>query len=121
MDFRIGIVSGGFHNVIDPLFAELKLDFVRANRLEIQDAELTGKTLGEIINRSAKAQALMDFASLFRIDISETVAVGDGSNDIEMIQLAGLGVSYLGKPALRNVADVCIDKPGLEALLDFLS
>ncbi len=116
--FRIGVVSGGFHNVIDPLFEEHPLDFIRANTLEISDEKLTGRTIGPVINRLAKAGALQEFASMYDIELSRTIAVGDGSNDIEMIKLAGLGVSYLGKPVLRNVADLCIEVPGLEVLLD---
>ena len=116
--FRIGVVSGGFHNVIDPLFEEHPLDFIRANTLEISDEKLTGRTIGPVINRLAKAGALQEFASMYDIELSRTIAVGDGSNDIEMIKMAGLGVSYLGKPVLRNVADLCIEVPGLEVLLD---
>ena len=116
--FRIGVVSGGFHNVIDLLFEKHGLDFIRANTLEISDGKLTGRTIGPVINRSAKAKALQEFASMYDIELSRTIAVGDGSNDIEMIKLAGLGVSYLGKPVLRAVADLCIDEPGLQIILD---
>jgi phosphoserine phosphatase len=118
--YRVGIVSGGFHNVVDQLFSPFKLDFMRANTLEIEDGRLTGRILGPIVNRQAKAQALREFTTEQKIEISQTVAVGDGANDIEMIKLAGLGVSYHGKPTLNAVADVQINDGNLLELLDYL-
>ena len=118
--FKIGVVSGGFHNVIDLLFKELQLDFVRANSLEVSGEHLTGRTLGPIINREAKAQALAEFSALHQIPLQNTIAIGDGSNDIEMIKLAGLGFSYKGKPALNEVADVCLEDADLTFILRYL-
>ena len=119
-DYRIGVVSGGFLNVLDSLLKDFNLNFVRANSLEVVDGYLTGQTIGTVINRTGKAQALKDFAEMSNVQLSECVAVGDGSNDLEMIQLAGLGVSYRGKEILNQAADVVIEEPGLDQLLKYL-
>ena len=119
-DYRIGVISGGFLNVLDSLLKDFHLNFVRANSLESVDGYLTGQTIGTVINRSGKAQALKDFAQMSGVQLSECVAVGDGSNDLEMIQLAGLGVSYRGKEILNQAADVVIEEPGLDQLLKYL-
>jgi len=119
-DYRIGVISGGFLNVLDSLLKDFHLNFVRANSLEVVDGYLTGQTIGTVINRSGKAQALKDFAEMSNVQLSECVAVGDGSNDLEMIQLAGLGVSYRGKEILNQAADVVIEEPGLDQLLKYL-
>lgn len=120
-DFHIGAVSGGFHNVLDKLLSPLKLDFLRANTLEIKDGLISGRLLSKPIDRNSKAQALEDFAKFHGIAIDKTVAVGDGANDIEMVQLAGLGVSYMGKEILNQNADLLITKPGLDALIPYLN
>ena len=119
-DYRIGVVSGGFLNVLDSLLKDFNFNFVRANSLEVVDGYLTGQTIGTVINRTGKAQALKDFAEMSDVQLSECVAVGDGSNDLEMIQLAGLGVSYRGKEILNQAADVVIEEPGLDQLLKYL-
>ena len=119
--FLVGAVSGGFHNVLDKLFAQLQLDFLKANVLEVADGRLTGKITSAPIDRMAKAQALREFASLHNIELENTVAVGDGANDIDMIELAGLGVSYMGKEILRQKADLHLEKAGLNALIQYLN
>ena len=119
-DYRIGVISGGFLNVLDSLLKDFNLNFVRANSLEVVDGYLTGQTIGTVINRSGKAQALKDFAQMSGVQLSECVAVGDGSNDLDMIELAGLGVSYRGKEILNQAADVVIEEPGLDQLLKYL-
>ena len=118
--FLIGAVSGGFHNVLDELFADLNLDFLRANTLEVKDSKISGKLLSQPIDRAAKGQALKEFAASHEIKLEQTVAVGDGANDIEMIELAGLGVSYMGKEILKSRADLHLDRPGLNALIQYL-
>jgi phosphoserine phosphatase len=118
--FLIGAVSGGFHNVLDKLFADLNLDFLRANTLEVKDSKISGKLLSQPIDRAAKGQALKEFAASYKIKLEQTVAVGDGANDLEMIELAGLGVSYMGKEILKNRADLHLDRPGLDALIQYL-
>jgi phosphoserine phosphatase len=119
-DFLVGAISGGFHNVLDNLFADLRLDFLRANTLEVIDGKLTGKLLGKPIDRAAKAEGLRYFAAENNIALEQSVAIGDGANDLEMIEIAGLGVSYLGKEILRNRADLHLEHPGLDALIPYL-
>ena len=117
---KVGIVSGGFIDVIAPLADDLNLDFVLANKLEINQGKLTGNVLGEIINRKRKAQALRDFAKQEGVDITQTVAVGDGANDLDMIDLAGLGIAFNAKPVLRESADSSITNPYLDSVLYLL-
>ena len=119
--FLVGAVSGGFHNVLDKLFAQLQLDFLKANVLEVVDGRLTGKITSAPIDRMAKARALRDFAALHSIELENTVAVGDGANDLDMIEIAGLGVSYMGKEILRQKADLHLEKAGLNALIQYLN
>ena len=119
--FLVGAVSGGFHNVLDKLFAQLQLDFLMANVLEVVDGRLTGKITSAPIDRMAKARALREFAALHNIELENTVAVGDGANDIDMIEIAGLGVSYMGKEILRQKADLHLEKAGLNALIQYLN
>ena len=106
---KVGAVSGGFIEIVAPLLTDWNFDFLRANRLEYRAGKLTGKIAGDIINRSAKAQALEEFAAQFSIPLNQTVAIGDGSNDIEMIELAALGISYRGKLALKERADLHVE------------
>jgi phosphoserine phosphatase len=119
--FLVGAVSGGFHNVLDKLFAQLQLDFLKANVLEVVDGRLTGKITSAPIDRMAKARALREFAALHNIELENTVAVGDGANDLDMIEIAGLGVSYMGKEILRQKADLHLEKAGLNALIPYLN
>ena len=116
---KVGIVSGGFEEVIAPLAGELKLDFFRANSLAIDSGVLTGEVSGRIIGRDEKAEALRDFAKDSGVDISQTVAVGDGANDIEMIKSAGLGIAFCAKAVLRSEASVAIDVRDLRQVLDY--
>ena len=119
--FLVGAVSGGFHNVLDKLFAQLQLDFLKANVLEVVDGRLTGKITSAPVDRMAKARALREFAALHNIELENTVAVGDGANDLDMIEIAGLGVSYMGKEILRQKADLHLEKAGLNALIQYLN
>jgi len=119
--FLVGAVSGGFHNVLDKLFARLQLDFLKANVLEVVDGRLTGKITAAPVDRMAKARALREFAALHKVELENTVAVGDGANDLEMIEIAGLGVSYMGKEILRQKADLHLEKAGLNALIQYLN
>ena len=119
--FLVGAVSGGFHNVLDKLFARLQLDFLKANVLEVVDGRLTGKITAAPVDRMAKARALREFAALHKVELENTVAVGDGANDLDMIEIAGLGVSYMGKEILRQKADLHLEKAGLNALIQYLN
>jgi phosphoserine phosphatase len=120
LGFHCGVVSGGFRQVIDPLAHELMLDFVAANELEVVDGRLTGRVVGPIIDRAGKAKALRDFANQAGVPMEQTVAVGDGANDIDMLNAAGLGVAFNAKPALREVADASLSHPYLDTVLFIL-
>ena len=116
----ISIVSGGFVDVIAPLITELGITHFRANKLEIENGFLTGGLLGPIIDRAAKAQALRDFATLESISMDQTVAIGDGANDLDMIAAAGLGIAFNAKPAVKAAADSSLSGPYLDSALYLL-
>lgn len=120
LGFHIGVVSGGFRQVIEPLAHELMLDYVAANQLEVVDGKLTGRVVGPVIDRAGKAKALRDFAQQAGVPLEQTVAVGDGANDIDMLATAGLGVAFNAKPALREVADASLSYPYLDTVLFLL-
>jgi len=120
LGYHCGVVSGGFRQVIQPLAEELMLDYVAANNLEIVDGKLTGRVTGPVIDRPAKAKALRDFAAQVGVPMEQTVAVGDGANDIDMLSAAGLGVAFNAKPALREVADASLNHPYLDTVLFIL-
>jgi phosphoserine phosphatase len=120
LGYHVGVVSGGFRQVIEPLAHELMLDFVAANELEIVDGKLTGRVVGQIVDRPGKAKALRDFADQVGVPMAQTVAVGDGANDIDMLSAAGLGIAFNAKPALREVADASLSHPYLDTVLFLL-
>ena len=120
LGYHVGVVSGGFRQVIQPLADELMLDFVAANVLEVVDGTLTGRVVGQIVDRAGKAKALRDFASQAGVPMAQTVAVGDGANDIDMLSAAGLGIAFNAKPALREVADASLSHPYLDTVLFLL-
>ena len=120
LGYHVGVVSGGFRQVIQPLADELMLDFVAANVLEVVDGKLTGRVVGEIVDRAGKAKALRDFAAQAGVPMAQTVAVGDGANDIDMLAAAGLGIAFNAKPALREVADASLSHPYLDTVLFLL-
>lgn len=120
LGYHCGIVSGGFRQVIEPLAHELMMDFVAANELEIVDGKLTGRVIGPVIDRAGKAKALRDFAQQAGVPMEQTVAVGDGANDIDMLAAAGLGVAFNAKPALREAADASLSQPYLDTVLFIL-
>jgi phosphoserine phosphatase len=120
LGYYCGIVSGGFRQVIEPLAHDLMMDFVAANELEIVDGKLTGRVVGNVVDRPGKAKALRDFAQQVGVPMEQTVAVGDGANDIDMLAAAGLGVAFNAKPALREVADASLSHPYLDTVLFIL-
>ncbi|MFD5090917.1 phosphoserine phosphatase SerB [Amycolatopsis thailandensis] len=120
MGFRCGVVSGGFTKIIKSLVDDLGLDFAAANELEVVDGKLTGRVVGEIVDRAGKATALRRFAEEYEISLQQCVAVGDGANDIDMLSVAGMGVAFNAKPALREVADTALSHPYLDAVLFLL-
>lgn len=116
----VGVVSGGFHELIDPLVIDLGLDFSRANRLGISAELLNGELVGPIIDAQAKTNALREWANLSNIPMEQTVAVGDGGNDVLMLRDAGLGIAFMAKPVARKAADLALDTPDLSEVLGVL-
>ena len=117
---HVGVVSGGFHEILDPLAELLRLDFWRANRLEVADGQLTGRVLGEVVDAAAKALALIEWAETTQTPITRTVAIGDGANDLKMMEAAGLSIAFNAKPIVRERADVILDERDLSLVLGIL-
>ncbi|XVQ10845.1 phosphoserine phosphatase SerB [Spirillospora sp. CA-255316] len=120
LDYKFAIVSGGFTQVTDGLVEDLGIDYSAANTLEIENGKLTGRIVGPVIDRAGKAAALERFAREAGIPISQTVAIGDGANDLDMLQAAGLGVAYNAKPVVREAADTAVNVPYLDTILFLL-
>jgi phosphoserine phosphatase len=120
LGYKCGIVSGGFTAVIEPLAASLGIDYVAANTLEVVDGRLTGRVLEPVIDRDGKTEALRTFARAAGVPLSQTVAVGDGANDLGMISAAGLGVAFNAKPVVQNAADTALNVPYLDTVLYLL-
>ncbi|GAA1733876.1 hypothetical protein GCM10009809_31540 [Isoptericola hypogeus] len=116
--WEFGLVSGGFAEILEPLAASLGIRLWRANRLEVSGGVLTGRTLGPVIDRADKAATLRRWASECGIAMIDTVAVGDGANDLDMIEAAGIGIAFAAKPLVRAQAPFSIDGPRLDAVLD---
>jgi phosphoserine phosphatase len=120
LGYVAAVVSGGFLEVLGPLLTDLDVNYVAANRLEIVDGHLTGRVLGEIVDRAGKARALERFAAEVGVPLEQTVAVGDGANDIDMISVAGLGIAFNAKAVVQAHADTALSVPYLDAVLYFL-
>jgi phosphoserine phosphatase len=120
LGYAVGIVSGGFTAVTDDLVTELGLDHALANVLEVRDGVLTGSVVGAIVDRAAKAEALRSFARLEGLTMAQTVAIGDGANDLDMLEAAGLGIAFNAKPVVRDAADAAVSVPFLDAVLFLL-
>jgi phosphoserine phosphatase len=116
----VAVVSGGFTAVIEPLLKELGIEHYRANTLEITDGKLTGEVIGDVIDRAAKATALRDFAAIEGVSLEQTIAIGDGANDLDMITAAGLGIAFNAKPAVKAAADSSLTAPYLDSVLYLL-
>ena len=116
----VAVVSGGFTAVIEPILQELEIHHYRANTLEIVDGKLSGNVIGAVIDRAAKATALRDFAALEGVSLEQTIAIGDGANDLDMIAAAGLGIAFNAKPAVRAAADSSLTAPYLDSVLYLL-
>jgi phosphoserine phosphatase len=117
---RVGVVSGGFHEVIDPVAERLGLNYWRANRLEVVDGQLTGGLTGPIVDAAAKASTLREWAEDFGVPLSQTVAVGDGANDLPMMAITGLAVGFDAKAPVRDEANLIMDRRDLSQLLPLL-
>lgn len=117
---QVAVVSGGFHEIIDPLARELGLDRWRANRLAVADGKLTGDVVPPVVDAAAKAAALREWAADAGIPMSQTVAVGDGANDLPMMAICGLAVGFDAKAPVRDLAHVLLDERDLSMLLPLL-
>ncbi len=120
LGYRTALVSGGFTQVVGPLAAELGIDFLAANTLEVSHGVLTGGLVGPVVDRAGKAVALTRFAAQAGVPVSQTVAVGDGANDLDMLRLAGLGIAFNAKPLVREAADTSVNVPYLDTILYLL-
>ena len=120
LGFRVCLVSGGFREVIAPLAEQLDVDGLRANELEIVEGRLTGRVAGVIVDRQGKREALEEFAREFGIPVARTVAIGDGANDLDMLDAAGLGIAFNAKPVVQAAADTAVNAPYLDSVLFLL-
>src|SRR5688572_6076883 len=120
LGYRFAIVSGGFSQITDRLAADLGIHYSRANELEIVDGKLTGRIVGDVVDRAGKATALRQFAADVGVPLSAVVAIGDGANDLDMLNAAGLGIAYNAKPVLREAADTAVNVPYLDAIMYIL-
>ena len=116
----VALVSGGFIDIIAPMIQSLSIKYYKANKLEIVDGALTGGLIGPIIDRSAKALALKEFATTSGVAIENTVAIGDGANDLDMMATAGLSIAFNAKPVVVEAADLAINEPSLRSVIDLI-
>lgn len=120
LGYRFAIVSGGFTRVTDRIAADLGIDFSAANELEVVDGRLTGRILGEVVDRAGKARALKRFAAEVGVSQAATIAIGDGANDLDMLSAAGLGIAFNAKPLVQQAADTAVNVPYLDAIIYLL-
>jgi len=113
----VALVSGGFLNIIEPMIKSLSIRYYRANELEIRDGVLTGGLIGSIVDRAGKATALREFAQASSVSLENTVAIGDGANDLDMMAIAGLSIAFNAKPVVAQAADLSINEPSLKSVL----
>ena len=118
--YKVGLVSGGFHETVDRLAEQLGVDYVKANRLEIRQGLLTGQALGEIVTRDTKLAMLNAWAAENNLELNQTIAMGDGVNDLPMIQAAGMGIAFMAKPIVREQAPYQIQERNLYRVIDLL-
>ncbi|GFH41347.1 phosphoserine phosphatase SerB [Pseudolactococcus insecticola] len=119
--WKIGVVSGGFHETVDMLAKELGIDYVRANHLAVENGHLTGRVTGDIVTKDVKLASLKAWSRELELDLSQTVAMGDGANDLPMILSAGVGIAFNAKPIVRKQAPYQINEPNLALALDIIT
>ena len=117
---ELAVVSGGFHETVDVLAKRIGLDYVKANRLEVKDGVLTGKVLGDVVTKDVKKASLIEWAAENDLDLSQTIAMGDGANDLPMIKTAGIGIAFCAKPVVRKEAPYQINEANLYKVIDIL-
>ncbi|RNM14279.1 phosphoserine phosphatase SerB [Nocardioides pocheonensis] len=120
LGYRFAIVSGGFSQITDRLAADLGIDFSAANELEIVDGKLTGRVVGEVVDRAGKARALRRFAAEAGVPEAATIAIGDGANDLDMLSAAGLGIAFNAKPVVQQAAHTAVNVPYLDTVMYLL-
>lgn len=120
LGYRFALVSGGFTQITDRLAAELGIHYAKANELEIEAGVLTGRIVGDVVDRAGKAAALREFARQLELPVAATIAIGDGANDLDMLRAAGLGIAYNAKPAVRDAADTSVTVPYLDPIIYLL-
>lgn len=116
----VALVSGGFIDIIEPMIQALSIKYYKANKLEFQDGFLTGNLVGSIIDRAAKAAALREFSLASAVLLENTVAIGDGANDLDMMEIAGLSIAFNAKPIVVAAADCSISEPSLRSVIDLI-
>ena len=116
----VALVSGGFINIIAPMIESLSIKHYKANTLEIVGGVLTGELVGEIIDRAAKGAALLEFAKACGVEVENTVAIGDGANDLDMMALSGLSIAFNAKPIVVQAADFAINEPSLRSVVKLI-
>jgi phosphoserine phosphatase len=120
LGYTVAIVSGGFTAITDRLAVQLGIDHAVANELEVVDGVLTGRLVGQVVDRPGKAAVLRRIAAAEQVPLEQTVAIGDGANDLDMLATAGLGIAFNAKPVVREAADTAVSVPYLDAILFLL-
>lgn len=120
LNFKTCVVSGGFDVIVEKIVENLGIDDFAANRLEIIDGRLTGQLLGEIIDAAGKRATLLEMAQKYGISLEHTIAIGDGANDLPMIDEAAIGIAFNAKPALKEKANLIVDSENLQDVLKAL-
>ena len=113
----VSLVSGGFIDIIEPMIKTMSIKYYKANKLEIVEGVLTGGLIGQVVDRAAKAEALREFAKASAVSIENTVAIGDGANDLDMMAAAGLSIAFNAKPIVVEAADLAINEPSLRSVI----
>ena len=113
----VSLVSGGFIDIIEPMIKTMSIKYYKANKLEIVQGVLTGGLIGQVVDRAAKAEALREFAKASAVSIENTVAIGDGANDLDMMAAAGLSIAFNAKPIVVEAADLAINEPSLRSVI----